>query len=152
MNAKLKVLLSVLCLTLSAGLATADAQSYVIVVHSSNEYEADTDTMKATIRNLHLKNTTAWPNGGSGKAQAFSPRKGTPVYEAYINEVLGMSEAELAQHWLATKQKNGSTPPRSVPSAAMLAKFIDRYPSGFGVLTKEETSAHSSSLRILLEF
>jgi len=132
--------------------ANAVGGDFAVVVHPSNGYESVAGEVKATIRDLYLKNSASWPRGARGKAQPFGPPQGSPAYEAFLSSVLGMDETALARHWLAIKQRNGSSSPRSVPSASLLAKFLDRYPAGFGVVTRAEAQAHASAFKVILEF
>lgn len=63
-----------------------------------------------------------------------------------------MTEADLARHWVAQKQKTGSTPPREVGSKGMIIKLVQKYEGAFGVVKTDEAKAAGDAVRILLIF
>lgn len=131
----------------SAGANTAD--DFAVVVNSGNSIEFDSiDAARNEVKRLYLKQASAWSNRVD--AAPYGRADDTPEQAAFLEQVLGMSTAELARHWISEKNRNGTVPPKDVTSDRMLAKFIEKYDGAFGVVTPAEAEEHG--LRVLFTF
>ena len=123
------------------------AKTYAVVVNTGNKAKFKDDAAaKKEIKQLFLKNSTAWSTKDEAKPFAVKDE----AQDAFRDKVLGMSKAELERHWISMKNKKGITPPKEVSSTKMLTKYIGKYVGGFGVLPEAE--AKSSGLKILFTF
>ena len=122
---------------------------YAIVVNSANTYAGSRDEATLVIRQLYLKERAEWPAGTTAKP--FGAASDSPEHAAFVATVLGMTEAELAQHWIALKQKTGQTPPREVSNTSMLGKFVSKYEGAFTVVAAEQ-AATMDGVKILFQF
>jgi hypothetical protein len=88
--------------------ASAQKAEFVVVVgkgcawQPANEAEA-----KAAIKKLFLQQATAFPSGG--EAKVIDRAVESAVRKAFVEKVLGMTDADLARHWLKIKNQNGRT-------------------------------------------
>ncbi len=121
----------------------------VIVINAANNFSADEAAMREQVKRLFLKQQTEWSNGT--KAKPFDRVKGSPEHEKLLSEVLGMSEAKLASHWLSLKQKTGETAPRNVKSARSLLKLIGKYEGAFGVVDEATAASLPDGVKILFK-
>lgn len=153
--------MSWLCLSLVALLAggvshTGEAQTaagagkYAVIVHPSNKYTAESTAMHKLVKQLYTKERTAWP--GKGKARPFGRKPGSAEKEAFRTYILDLSEAELAKHWIALKQRTGQTAPRALNSARMAIKMVAKYEGAFIVVSAEEAQAAGTDVRVLFTF
>ena len=145
------------CISLSLALsllamAQEDAKKmtqWALVVNTANPCKDTGDAAKATIKRLFLKELTQWSGGLDAKPYAREAASAEHV--AFLKLVLGMSEAELARHWLKMKNMSGTTPPKDVDSERMLLKYIAKTPGAFGVV-KIESAKGAEGVRVLFEF
>jgi ABC-type phosphate transport system substrate-binding protein len=50
----------------------------------------------------------------------------------FDQQVLGMGPDEVARYWIDRKVRGGNSPPRHVPSAALLARLVEKLPGAIG--------------------
>jgi hypothetical protein len=129
--------------------APLSAEEYVVVVNSDTPLVVG-EQPEVLARQLYLKDKRDWSEGVASKP--FGPKKGSPMYYAFLNNVLEMTEAQLAMHWMALKQKSGETPPREVRSDRILKRLISKYQGSFGVLRKSQVTTSDPKLQVLFSF
>lgn len=125
------------------------ATRWALIINSANACTDTGDAAKATVKRLFLKELTQWPGGLAAKPYARDTNSAEQV--AFLKLVLGMSEAEIARHWLKMKNMNGTTPPKDVDSERMLLKYVAKTDGAFGVV-KIEAAKAAEGVRVLLEF
>lgn len=121
---------------------------YVVVVNANNPSKETADAAKKTVKALFLKELSRWSDGV--EARPYSREANATEQTVFVKEVLGMTPAELARHWLKLKNMNGSTPPTEVDTDRMLLKHVARHDGAFGVVKKK--NAEAAGVRILFEF
>jgi ABC-type phosphate transport system substrate-binding protein len=124
------------------------AETYALIVNVNNPSKDDADAAKKTIKTLYLKDLTRWPGGTDAKPYGREATSGEQA--AFVAAVLGMSDAELARHWLRLKNLNGTTPPKEVDSDRLLLKHVSRHDGAFGVV--KASVAKADGVRVLFEF
>lgn len=123
-------------------------ETYAVVVNANNATKETGDTAKKTVKALFLKDLSRWADGSEAKPYGRDPK--APEHLAFLKEILGMSPAELARHWLKLKNMNGSTPPKEVDNDRLLLKHIARHDGAFGVV--KAANAAAPGVRVLFEF
>lgn len=126
------------------------AGSFAVIINSSNTYTADEASMKQTLKNIFLKRQSKWPGGE--KTKPIDRDNASDEHKAFLKKVLGMSEPELAGHWLSTKQKTGETAPRVVKSSRIGMKLIGKRKGGFMVVSDVDTANLPDNVKVLLKF
>jgi ABC-type phosphate transport system substrate-binding protein len=145
---KLAILMTLVLGALGAQ-GEAKKATYALVINSNNKTTETGDAAKATIKKLFLKEMTQWSGGVEAKPYA---REGTaPEQVAFLKDVLGMSDAELARHWLKMKNMNGTTPPKDVDSDRMILKYVAKTDGAFGVV-KLDAAKGAEGVKVLFEF
>jgi len=139
----LAMLLTLVCAPVNAG-------SYAVIVNASNNYAGDKTTVINVVKRLYLKQQSSWPSGG--KAKVLARKDGTPIQKAFIKSVLGMSDAELASHWISLKQKTGETPSRSVRSGKIVIKLVEKNANAMAFVEKGDLSKMTGKAKVLFEF
>jgi hypothetical protein len=122
---------------------------WAVVVNSANKCTDTGDAAKATIKKLFLKELTQWPGGL--EAKPYSRDGLAPEQVAFLKLVLGMSEAELARHWMKMKNMSGTTPPKDVDTERMLLKYVAKTAGAFGVV-RIDAAKGVEGVRVLFEF
>jgi len=123
--------------------------TYALVVNANSKCTLTGDEAKALIKKLFLRELTQWPDGTEAKPYAREAAAAEQV--AFLKDVLGMTDAELARHWLKVKNTNGTTPPKDVDSERMLLKHIAKSDGAFGVV-KIDAAKGAEGVKILFEF
>lgn len=127
----------------------AASGSYAVIVNAANDYKADDEAAASLVRSLFLKERLEWPDGTTVKP--FASVGGGDVHSSFLQAVLSMTEAELAKHWLAVKQRTGRTAPREVSSSRLMLKLVAKYEGGLGVVEAAEADG-ADGVRVLLTF
>jgi len=146
------ILTVVWIVTALTSLAGAGPKQYAVIGNTALESLIDKGKIENRIRQLYLKERTEW-NGSIG-AKPFNRSDGSDEEKAMREHLLGMSDAELAKHWISLKQKTGQTPPREVSSDTMVLKMVQKYDGAFGVLAldKAQAAADEGEVVILYTF
>lgn len=122
---------------------------HAVVVHVDNALSETGEAAKAIVKKLFLKELTQWPDGTEAKAYGRADK--SDAHERFRKQVLGMSEAELARHWLRVKSSNGTTPPKEVDSDRLVLKFVAKNENAFGIVELDAAKA-AEGVRVLFEF
>lgn len=123
--------------------------TYALVINTNNKTTETGDAAKATVKKLYLKDLSQWSDGTEAKPYA---REGTSAEQAaFLKDVLGMSESELARHWLKLKNMNGTTPPKEVDTDRMVLKYVGKSDGAFGVV-KVDSAKGAEGVKVLFEF
>ena len=129
--------------------ATARKATYALVVNANNKTSESGDAAKAVIKKLYLKDLTQWVGGT--EAKPYSREAASAAQVAFLKDVLGMSESELARHWLKLKNMNGSTPPKEVDTDRMVLKYVAKAEGAFGVVAVDAAKG-VEGVKVLFEF
>mgnify|MGYP000871591659 FL=1 len=123
--------------------------TYAVVVNSKNAATETGDAAKTLVKKLFLKDLSQWPNGT--EAKPYSREATSAEQAAFVKDVLGMNDAELARHWLKIKNMNGSTPPKEVDTDRMVLKYVAKYDGAFGIV-KIDSAKDVEGVKTLFEF
>ncbi len=143
-------------LTLLAGLIlttiTPEAISaeFAVVVNAKNGTSGSQEEIRREVKRTFMKQQSSW----TGNIDAF-PLDRDPsnaAHQAFLKNVLQMSEQELDAHWLSMKQQQGQTPPRVVGSTRILLRLIGKKEGGMGVVNVDELAGAPASVKALLQF
>ncbi|MFY9341274.1 MAG: hypothetical protein WAT39_02210 [Planctomycetota bacterium] len=122
---------------------------FVVVVHSSNACSADAEAARSIVKKLFLKEMSQWPAGVDARPYA---REGTTAEQTiFLKVVLGMTDAEIARHWLKMKNMSGTTPPKCVDNERLVLKYVARHEGAFGVVRADAVKG-VAGVRVLFEF
>jgi len=129
-------------IVLVAGLpALASAQVAVIVAPSSSLASLTGDQ----VASIFLGKTSQLPNGKSA-ALADLPDTST-AREQFYSKAAGKSASQVKAAWSRLTFSGKATPPRELPSAADVKKFVAGNPDAIGYIEK---SAVDSSVKVVL--
>lgn len=123
---------------------------HAVIVNANNPYNASESEMREVVKRLFLKQQSTWPNGITAKC--YDRSKASAEQVSFNRDLLGMSDAVIARHWLGVKQTTGETPPRNVGPTSILGKFVGKYDGGLGIVESGEIGSLPSNVRVLFTF
>ncbi len=129
--------------------AQEPSRKFAVIVNASNKFQAKGGTARSMVKTLFLKNLSRWPDGT--RARPYGRKDASSEQDALMNGVLGMSDAELARHWLRGRNMNGTTPPMQIGSVRMVLKHVARHAGGLAVV-EVDVARRTKGVRVLLEF
>jgi len=143
-------LLAVSLFTALSVAVPAWAAKYAVVINAENTAAKNVADPRSYVKTLYLKQQTAWPDGTS--AALLARRSESPIHQAFMAEVLQMSQEEVDDHWLRMKQTQGETPPREVGSALILYRFVTREVGSVSVISADELETAPIEVEVMFEF
>ncbi len=126
------------------------AGEYSVIVNTANTFSGSEEQLRNQLKRMFLKFQTVWPDDTD--ARIYASPADSPQMSAFQKSVLGMSQAEVASHWLSAKQRSGETPPREVKSARIMSKLVGKYPGAFGIVDSESVDAGAKNIKVIMSF
>ena len=105
----------------------AHAAGLVVVVNKSVAQGSFSKSELAAIFSTRKRN---YDGGQRIIPLNLPPRKSQRV--EFDQKVLGMNPDQVARYWIDRKVRGGNSPPRHVPSAALVARLVDKLPGCIG--------------------
>jgi hypothetical protein len=125
----------------------AQSAGFSVIINDGNTFAGEEAEAKQLVKRLYLMDRSDWP--GNTPAKPFGRALSSAEHEAFLQNVLEMTQAQLEQHWQSLKQRTGQTPPVEVSSDKMLLKMVQKYEGAVGVMP---SAAVDPSVRVLLTF
>jgi ABC-type phosphate transport system substrate-binding protein len=110
-----------------ARLEEAAADQLVVVVNENVRQSTFSNGELAAIFTTRRRN---YENGGRIIPLNLPARSGDRVH--FDESVLGMDPDEVARYWIDRKVRGGDPPPKQVPSAALVARLVQKLPGAIG--------------------
>ena len=127
---KLIVLSAALGMLFVGTLDPAQAQSYKVIVNSSN---AVSSMPRSQVAKLFLKKTTRWSDGSS-VAPVDLP-KSSPVRAAFSEDVLGKSVLAVDSLWRKNIFSGRAVPPLEKGSDSDVIAYVSQHPGAVGYVS-----------------
>ena len=121
---------------------------FSIVVNAENKIDPLNPSTKVLIKQLYLKMKSEWPQGMRAEPIARPPDSDEQIN--FIQHVLGMTEAELADYWLSVKQRTGQTRPRAVSSNKVLFKLLSKHKGAFSIVDNDAVKSLPENVVVLV--
>jgi len=124
------------------GSAHADGKKLVVVVAKGSGL--------TSISRTDLKRcfTGESVSGGGKTLVPFNASTGTPDRIGFDKAVLGMSPDEVGRFWVDRKIRGQSGAPRSLPSAAHIAKVAAKFPGAIGYLPADQLTSDIQAVAV----
>ncbi|MBL1277762.1 MAG: hypothetical protein COB30_016905 [Ectothiorhodospiraceae bacterium] len=126
------------------------AGSYAVIINADNTFSGDKQSAINTVKRLYLKIQSSWPSGS--KVKLLARKDSSSIQKAFIKSILGMTDAELAAHWISVKQKTGETPPRSVRSGRIVIKLVEKNSGGVSFIESKDIPGLTNKAKVLFTF
>lgn len=122
------------------------AEEFAVIVNAD---ATELSFYQERIKQLYLKKRTI--SHGKARAMPLDRPPGSLEHRVFLEKVLGMSKVELAQYWLAMKQKTGKTAPKAIANDRVLLRLVSKYSGAFGVV-RREVAESAVGVKILFTF
>ena len=113
--------------TVWVGAREADAQSWLIVVHSQNPL---TEIRAAELADIFLGKLKEFPYGG--KAEPVDQSHQQLIYVRFAREILDKSPSYLSSYWARRIFSGEGAPPRGLADSQTVVKFVATHPDAIG--------------------
>lgn len=97
------------------------AQDAKLIVVANNTVMVDEINAKE-LSDYYLKKKRFWPDGTTVRPIDWT--EGQPARQAFLAQVLGKSESELAQYWMKQKFLTGDQPPMTLDSSHSICSLL----------------------------
>jgi len=142
MKSTLAILIMGLCLVLRGGSALADGKKLVVVVAKGSPV---TNVSRGDLKRAFTGESVSV----AGKTLVpFNANPGTPERTGFDQAVLGMSPDEVGRYWVDRKVRGQSAAPRSLPSAAHIAKVAAKFPGAISYLPEDQITSDIQPVQV----
>jgi hypothetical protein len=122
--------------------ARADGKKLVVVVAKGSSV---TNVSRTDLKRCF----TGEPVSADGKPLVpFNASPNTPDRTGFDKAVLGMSPDEVGRFWIDRKVRGQSAAPRSLPSAAHVAKVAAKFPGAIGYLPADQLTSDIQAVSV----
>ena len=118
-------------------------EEYLVIVHPSNRFDA---LSRSQAGYLFLRKVSRWPWGA--EVAPLDLAEGEPVRRFFVEQVLGISEQQLAEYWIDQRATRGVSPPLQVRNAAAAKLLVAAKPGGIAYIPSSAFDATGKAMRI----
>jgi hypothetical protein len=129
-------------LLVCGGVANADGKKLVVVVAKGSSV---TNISRSDLKRCFTGETVS---AGDKTLVPFNAAPNTPERSGFDKAVLGMSPDEVGRFWVDRKVRGQSAAPRSLPSAAHIAKVAAKFPGAIGYLPADQMTSDIQAVAI----
>jgi len=131
-----------LCLMLATRTAFADGKKLVVVVAKGSPV---TNIARGDLKRAFTGESVS---AGGKTLVPFNANPNTPERTGFDKAVLGMSPDEVGRFWVDRKVRGQSAAPRSLPSAAHVAKVAAKFPGAISYLPADQMTSDIQAVSI----
>jgi len=124
-----------------AGLAHADKKLVVVTAKGSGL----TNISRGDLKRCFLGESVS---GGGKTLVPFNAATATPERTGFDKAVLGMSPDEVGRLWVDRKVRGQAGAPRSLPSAAHIAKVAAKFPGAISYLPEDQLTSDIQPVQV----
>ena len=118
-------------------------EEFVVIVHPSNRF----DTLsRSKASYLFLRKVSRWPWGA--EAAPLDLADGEPIRRAFVRQVLGLSEEQLAEYWIDQRATRGISPPLQAPDVKAAKLWVAGKPGGIAYIPASALDSTVKAMRI----
>lgn len=114
-----RIVNAILAALLTLIAAPALAEPIVVIVNRENP---KTNLTAEELKSIYLGKRTEWPDGARTVPVDQAPS--APARAAFLRAVLGMSDAEYAEHWVDQQVRGAGSAPKAAASPASAVKYV----------------------------
>ena len=129
-----------LCVT--GGLAQAEGKKLVVVTAKGSGL---TNISRGDLKRCFLGESVS---GGGKTLVPFNAATATPERTGFDKAVLGMTPDEVGRLWVDRKVRGQAGAPRSLPSAAHIAKVAAKFPGAIAYLPEDQLTSDIQPVQI----
>jgi hypothetical protein len=132
----------VIALCVAGGLARAESRKLVVVVAKGSSL---TNISRDDLKRCYLGESVS---GGGKTLVPFNATTSTPERTGFDKSVLGLSPDEVGRFWVDRKVRGQGGAPRSLPSAAHIAKVAAKFPGAIAYLPVDQLTSDIQPVQV----
>ena len=125
-----------------AGAALADGKKLVVVTAKGSGL---TNISRGDLKRVFLGESVS---GGGKTLVPFNASTATPERTGFDKAVLGMTPDEVGRLWVDRKVRGQAGAPRSLPSAAHIAKVAAKFPGAIAYLPEDQLTSDIQPVQV----
>jgi hypothetical protein len=118
-------------------------EEFTVIVHPSNRFDA---LSRSKVSYLFLRKVSRWPWGA--EVAPLDLAQSEPIRRLFVQQVLGISEEQLAAYWIDQRATRGVSPPLQVRDAAAAKLWVAARPGGIAYVPSSALDGTVKTLRI----
>ena len=118
-------------------------EEFVVIVHPSNRFDA---LSRSKVSYLFLRKVSRWPWGA--EVAPLDLALSEPIRRLFVQQVLGISEEQLAEYWIDQRATRGVSPPLQVRDVAAAKLWVAVKPGGVAYIPSSALDGTVKTLRI----
>jgi hypothetical protein len=118
-------------------------ENFAVIVHPSNQFDS---LSRSKVSYLFLRKVSRWPWGA--EAAALDLAEGEPIRREFVQQVLRMSEEQLAEYWIDQRATRGVSPPLQVRDAAAARLWVAARPGGIAYIPLSALDSTVKAIRM----
>ena len=115
----------------------------MVIVHPSNRFDA---LSRSKASYLFLRKVSRWPSGA--EVGAIDLAANQPIRREFVQQVLQMSEEQLAEYWIDQRATRGVSPPAEVRDAAAAKRWGAAKPGGIAYIPSSALDGTVKAIRV----
>jgi len=131
-----------IALCMAGGLAHAEGKKLVVVTAKGSGL---TNISRDDLKRCFLGESVS---GGGKTLVPFNAATATPERTGFDKAVLGMSPDEVGRLWVDRKVRGQGGAPRSLPSAAHIAKVAAKFPGAIAYLPEDQITSDIQPIQV----
>jgi hypothetical protein len=118
-------------------------EEFVVIVHLSNRFDALT---RSQVSHAFLRKVSRWPWGAEVAPADLAANE--PIRRAFVQQVLGMTEEQLAEYWIDQRAARGVSPPAEVRDASAAKVWVAARPGGIAYVPSSALDGSVKAIRV----
>jgi DNA-binding transcriptional LysR family regulator len=114
-----------------------------VIVHPSSRFDA---LSRSKVSYLFLRKVSRWPWGAEVAPANLTADE--PIRREFIQQVLRMTEEQLADYWIDQRVTRGVSPPVEVRDAAAAKRWVAAKPGGIAYIPSSALDATVKAIRV----
>lgn len=139
---KIAIVTIAIALCMMGGLAQAEGKKLVVVTAKGSGL---TNISRGDLKRCFLGESVS---GGGKTLVPFNAATATPERTGFDKAVLGMSPDEVGRLWVDRKVRGQAGAPRSLPSAAHIAKVAAKFPGAIAYLPEDQLTSDIQPVQV----
>jgi hypothetical protein len=138
------------CIGLAASVFWASRQAFgshkeefVVIVHPSNRFDS---LSRSKLSYAFLRKVSRWPWGAEVAPADLAANE--PIRREFVQQVLQMTEEELAGYWIDQRATRGVSPPAEVRDAAAAKLWVAARSGGIAYIPSSALDGIVKAIRI----
>ena len=118
-------------------------EEFVVIVHPSNRFDA---LNRPQVGHAFLRTVSRWPWGAEVAPADLAANE--PVRGEFLQQVLRMTEEQLANYWIDQRAARGVSPPAQLRDAAAAKLWVAARPGGIAYIPSSALDGTVKALRV----